>query len=235
MHANLRRYSMPSAGIYDRVTGVLCRGRYDEIARQIVADVPPGAAVLDAGCGPGEIAIRVARLAPSLRLTGLDIDAAMIDRAERKAARALRVGKGTRADEGTRAAAVPTFVVSDVASMPFPDETFDVVVSSFSVHHWPTPHAGLAEVLRVLKVGGRAIIWDIVDPWELALADPGAGGGGHGGSTGHGGANTHATSGDRGSGPGWLTALRMLLQFRKATPRRYDFVKDPGGPRRASI
>ena len=234
MHANLRRYSMPSAGIYDRVTGLLFRDRYDEIARQVGAEAPAGATVLDAGCGPGEILVRVARFAPSLRLTGLDVDATMIDRAERKAARWLRGGTGPAS------VTAPTFVVSDVAAMPFADESFDLVVSSFSVHHWPDPHAGLAEVVRVLKVGGRAIVWDITDPMELAMGASGSAERSHAGADGHGGASEHgasrlpSTSRRAIPGTGWLTALRMLLQFRRITPQRHDFVKGRDGVHRVS-
>src|SRR5689334_7321909 len=88
MQDNLRRYSMPSAGIYDRLTGFLFRKRYDEIAREIAAAAPPNATILDAGCGPGEVLVRLARLAPTLKLTGLDVDGPMIDRARAKVRRA---------------------------------------------------------------------------------------------------------------------------------------------------
>jgi ubiquinone/menaquinone biosynthesis C-methylase UbiE len=191
MNANMQRYSMPSSGIYDLVAGWLFRSRYQSIAEEIVALVPPHAAILDAGCGPGEVIVRLASLAPALRLSGLDVDAPMIERARRKADRAL-----------ARGAARPAFVVAEAAAMPFEDGTFDLVVSSFAVHHWPDPHAGLSEVMRVLKPGGKAIIWDIA---------PGGGSGAH-------------ASPVR-SGPSWLNAIRMLLQFRKAVPQRFELVK----------
>ncbi len=56
---------------------------------------------------------------------------------------------------------VPSFVVGDVASLPFPDASFDVVVSTLSMHHWTDPAIGLAEVARVLRPDGRALIWDL--------------------------------------------------------------------------
>jgi ubiquinone/menaquinone biosynthesis C-methylase UbiE len=205
MHANLRRYSMPSAGIYDRVTGILFRGRYDAIAREIAAAVPAGGAVLDVGCGPGEIAVRLARLSPTLRITGVDLDEPMIGRARRKAARA-RVG--------------PTFVVADAAALPFEDASFDLVVSSFAVHHWPDPHAGLGEMLRVLKPGGKAIIWDIASP--MAMVEAHAAVQGHDGPHAAGG---HAARAPQPSGPAWLLALRMLIQFSRMTPQRFEFAK----------
>jgi ubiquinone/menaquinone biosynthesis C-methylase UbiE len=162
-------------------------------------------AVLDVGCGPAEVLVRLARLSPTLRLTGVDVDAPMIDRARRKAARAH---------------VAPTFVVADAASLPFADGSFDLVVSSFAVHHWPDPHAGLAEAMRVLKPGGKAIIWDIASPMAMveahaAAADP-AGAHGVGG---------HVVVRREAPGPGWLTALRMLLQFSRMTPQRFEFAK----------
>ncbi|HEX8025240.1 MAG TPA: class I SAM-dependent methyltransferase [Candidatus Limnocylindrales bacterium] len=209
MHANLRRYSMPSAGIYDRVTGLLFRGRYQDIARESAATAPADASVLDVGCGPAEVLVRVAKLSPTLRLTGVDLDAPMIDRARRKAA---------------RAGVSPTFVVADAAALPFEDASFDLVVSSFAVHHWPDPHAGLAEIMRVLKPGGRAIVWDIASPMAMAEAHAtDAKGAGNAASDATPGA--HVVVRRESSGPGWLVALRMLRQFRRMTPQRFEFAK----------
>jgi ubiquinone/menaquinone biosynthesis C-methylase UbiE len=201
---------MPSAGIYDRVTGVLFRARYAEIAREIAAAAPADAKILDVGCGPAEVLVRLARLSPTLRLTGVDVDAPMIDRARHKAARA-------------RVAA--TFVVADAGALPFEDSTFDLVVSSFALHHWPDPHAGLAEVMRVLKPGGKAIIWDIASP--MAMVEAHATPSGAAGVAAHGGGRQAGGPGGpaRPGGPDWLTALRMLLQFRRMTPQRYEFAK----------
>jgi SAM-dependent methyltransferase len=47
-----------------------------------------------------------------------------------------------------------------VAALAFPDGSFDLVVSTLSMHHWAEPTAGLAEIGRVLRPGGRALIWD---------------------------------------------------------------------------
>jgi len=52
----------------------------------------------------------------------------------------------------------PSFLVGDVASMPFPDGTFDLLVSTMSMHHWADPAAGLVEVNRVLRPGSRALV-----------------------------------------------------------------------------
>jgi SAM-dependent methyltransferase len=55
------------------------------------------------------------------------------------------------------------FRVGDVASLPFADASFDAVVSTFSLHHWPDPAKGLEEIYRVLRPGGVARIYDVVD------------------------------------------------------------------------
>ncbi|CAN5881681.1 hypothetical protein BH18ACT11_BH18ACT11_10920 [soil metagenome] len=79
--------------------------------------------------------------------SGLDLDPTMIERA-----RANRAGEGY--------GRLPSFLVGDVASMPFDDGSFDLVVSTLSMHHWADPTVGLAEIGRVLRPGGRALVWD---------------------------------------------------------------------------
>lgn len=97
-------------------------------------------------------------------MTGLDLDPAMIERARSSAKRV--------ADDPDRR---PPFLVGDVASLPFSDGSFDLVVSTFSIHHWPDPTAGLAEIWRVLRPGGRALIWDFrpgFRPFHASTLDP---------------------------------------------------------------
>ena len=53
-----------------------------------------------------------------------------------------------------------SFLVGDAASLPLPDRSFDLVISTLSMHHWADVPAGLAEIARVLRPGGRALIWD---------------------------------------------------------------------------
>ena len=73
----------------------------------------------------------------------------MIDRAQANADR-----------PGNRDRRRPTLLVGDVAALTFPDRSFDLVVSTLSMHHWADPTAGLAEIGRVLRRGGRALVWD---------------------------------------------------------------------------
>jgi SAM-dependent methyltransferase len=149
---------------YDALIHRLVLGSlFGRIAADIAVVVPDGARVLEVGCGPGRLSIRLARQ-HGLDVTGLDLDPAMIERAQ---ANADRTENG---DERR-----PSFLVGDVASLAFPDGSFDLVVSTLSMHHWADPTAGLAEIGRVLRPGGRALIWDFrpgVLPFHARLPDP---------------------------------------------------------------
>jgi len=138
-----------------------------------IVDFPRWASsrVLEVGCGPGHLSILLARRS-GLDVTGVDLDPAMIERARANAS-------GSVKDHGGD----PSFLVGDVASLAFPDGTFDVVVSTLSMHHWADPTAGLSEIARVLRPDGRALVWDfragavplhgnMPDPAERAHGSP---------------------------------------------------------------
>jgi SAM-dependent methyltransferase len=136
------------AGVYDAFSRLLLGPFIARIAAGVAAVAPEGARVLEVGCGPGHLSIRLARQ-HGLEMTGLDLDPAMIARARANTDRAANRG-------GRR----PTFLVGNVAALAFPDRSFDLVVSTLSMHHWADPAAGLAEIGRVLRPGARALIWD---------------------------------------------------------------------------
>jgi SAM-dependent methyltransferase len=151
------------AVVYDALTGLALGSLFARIAADVAALAPDGARVLEVGCGPGRLSIRLARQ-HGLDVTGLDLDPAMVERAR---ANAHRPGNG---DEPR-----PSFLVGDVASLAFPDASFDLVVSTLSMHHWADPNAGLAEIGRVLRPGARALVWDLrpgVVPFHAHLPDP---------------------------------------------------------------
>jgi ubiquinone/menaquinone biosynthesis C-methylase UbiE len=153
---------MADAARYDSLTGVLLGSFYDAVAANVAATAPAGGRVLDVGCGPGQLANRLAR-DHGLEVTGLDLDPAMIERARANAERAVTAERR------------PTFVVGGVAALPFPDASFDLVVTTLSMHHWADATAGLAEIGRVLRPRGRALIWDIqpgVVPLHRHQPDP---------------------------------------------------------------
>jgi len=146
-----RRRNLPkvfegrSSRVYDFVSRRLVRRMYRRIAADIAQLAPEGAAVLDVGTGPGVLLVELAKVRPDLRLTGVDLSADMIASARHN----LR----SVADRATAQ-------VANVTSLPFPDGSFDLIVSSLSLHHWDEPEAAVPELARVLRPGGRVQIYD---------------------------------------------------------------------------
>src|SRR5206468_228383 len=108
------------------------------------------------GTGPGVLLVELAVRRPDLRLTGVDLSADMIAAATRNLE-----------PFGERAGAR----VGDVAGLPFPDRSYDLIVSSLSLHHWDHPEAAVPELARVLRPGGRIHIYDFPHAPFGALAD----------------------------------------------------------------
>jgi ubiquinone/menaquinone biosynthesis C-methylase UbiE len=149
-----RRHQVPGgiligdAVLYDTLSRLLLGPFRERIAADVPAAAPDGARVLEVGCGPGYLSVQLARQ-HQLEVTGLDLDPAMIARAQANTDRA-----------GNRGGRRPSFLVGDVAALAFPDRSFDLVVSTLSMHHWADPAAGLAEIGRVLRPSARALVWD---------------------------------------------------------------------------
>jgi SAM-dependent methyltransferase len=149
------------AVVYDTLSRLLLGSLVKRIAADVAAVAPDGARVLEVGCGPGHLSIRLARQ-HGLEMTGLDLDPAMIARARANTDRA-----------GHRGGRRPSFLVGNVAALAFPDRSFDLVVSTLSMHHWADPAAGLTEIGRVLRPGARALIWDFRPGVRPHLFGPG--------------------------------------------------------------
>jgi ubiquinone/menaquinone biosynthesis C-methylase UbiE len=131
--------------MYDFVSRRVLRGFYRRVAADVAAAAPDGAAVLDVGTGPGVLLVELATRRPDLRLTGIDLSADMVTAAVRNLA-----------PFGERA----TACVGDVTRLPFPDRSFDLIVSSLSLHHWDHPEDAVPELARTLRPGGRVHIYD---------------------------------------------------------------------------
>jgi SAM-dependent methyltransferase len=124
--------------------------------RMIVEAARPGPddTVLDVACGGG---IVVCAFAPHVhRATGIDVTPAMLDEAQR-----LAVEKGLANVE---------WQLGDVNSLPFEDGSFTIVVTRFSVHHFPDPAAVLREMARVCAPGGRLVVIDMYASQDPAKA-----------------------------------------------------------------
>ncbi len=107
----------------------------------------PGERILDVGCGTGELLHVVQERVPRAEVFGADIAPQMLSAARKK------VGDH-----------VP-LVCADATRLPFRAASFDVVVSSSSLHYWPDVAAGLAELARVLRACGRIVITDWCDDY----------------------------------------------------------------------
>lgn len=106
------------------------------------AAVRPSQRVLDVGCGSGTLVLAIKRVEHLAAVTGVDGDPAILELARRKAAAA-----GIAVD----------WVEGHVDALPFPNGTFDCVVSSLVFHHLDrsTKTAALREIRRVLAPGGE--------------------------------------------------------------------------------
>jgi ubiquinone/menaquinone biosynthesis C-methylase UbiE len=134
------------------------RGQWRELRQRTatLAQLQPGDAVLDVGCGTGTLALEVARrVGRAGRVAGVDPGTEQIARARAKA---------------TRRHLPIEFQVGVIEQLAFPDRSFDVVFSTLMMHHLPTPlkRQGLAEIARVLKPGGRLVIADFKRKQERA-------------------------------------------------------------------
>jgi demethylmenaquinone methyltransferase/2-methoxy-6-polyprenyl-1,4-benzoquinol methylase/phosphoethanolamine N-methyltransferase len=146
-----RGQTIPWASFYDTVVWLLSfgKGRAMRNATIKLAQIKPGDSVLDVGCGTGDLAMVAKSLAgPTGEVVGADASPKMIDVARRKAS---RIGVDV------------TFQVDLIEKISFPDDYFDIVMSSLVMHHLPDDlkHEGLAEIYRVTKPGGRVLVVDM--------------------------------------------------------------------------
>ena len=136
----------PIARWYARVRGSDSQvNLYRQQARELVAGLPPGAQVLEVAPGPGFLSIEMARLG-KVHVTGLDISRTFVELA---AAKARKAGVTVEFRQG------------DVAHMPFAADSFDLIVCQAAFKNFTRPGTALAEMYRVLRTGGRAVIQDM--------------------------------------------------------------------------
>src|SRR5262245_54795430 len=138
------------ARLYDLGTTLLYFGRRAALHRRVVelASIAPGERILDVGCGPGRLALAAGAVTGTAgEVCGIDPAPEMIALARRKATQL-----------GVRA----RFDVAVIGALPYPDQRFDVVLSSLMLHHLPDElkRRGLVEIRRVLKPDGRIVAVD---------------------------------------------------------------------------
>ncbi len=114
----------------------------------------PSGRLLDLGCGPGNIALKLAQKAPGLRVVGVDCSRAMIHQALRAAE---KQGLFDRA----------RFLQGDGNRLCFPDASFDYVLSNSVLHHLANPTRVLREMVRVTRPTGVILMRDLRRPSRL--------------------------------------------------------------------
>jgi demethylmenaquinone methyltransferase/2-methoxy-6-polyprenyl-1,4-benzoquinol methylase len=143
----VRRMFDRIAPVYDAMNRIMTAGldrRWRRLTAQSVA--APGARVLDACCGTGDLAVACAR--EGAVVTGLDFSEPMLERARRKAPEL-------------------DWVSGDALALPFDDGTFDGATVGFGVRNVEDLERGLRELRRVLRSGGRVGILEITRPRGL--------------------------------------------------------------------
>jgi len=108
-------------------------------------DIRPDDQVLEIGFGPGQAIQEVAKLTPNGFVAGIDLSEVMVEQASKRNAAAIRTGR-IHLQQGAE------------SPLPFDTNQFDKVFTVNSMQFWLTPLAGLQEVIRVLKPGGRVAI-----------------------------------------------------------------------------
>jgi ubiquinone/menaquinone biosynthesis C-methylase UbiE len=125
----------PGSVFYNLVSSTAIFQRHYELVADDILNYCKEGSLLDIGTGPGWLLLKLHQKAPQMRLVGIDSSAAMVVKAGENIAsvESIEIKQGNARD------------------IPFPDDCFDIVVSTASIHHWKEPTRGLNEVYRVLK------------------------------------------------------------------------------------
>jgi ubiquinone/menaquinone biosynthesis C-methylase UbiE len=130
---------------------------YRKLAGSLAGQLEGGSSVLEVAPGPGYLAIELAKLGP-FRVVGLDISKTFV----------------AMATANAKDAGVPVeFHLGNASEMPFDSDSFDLIVCRAAFKNFAEPVAALAEMHRVLKPGGKALIIDLLpdaSPADIAAA-----------------------------------------------------------------
>lgn len=137
--------------IYDRreLQRSTYRPVHDAVLERLAGQCPE--AVLDLGCGTGQLTRRLCERFPAATVVGLDLSAGMLD-----AARA-----------GARDGVSPSYVRGDALDLPIAAGSFDTVVCTESFHWYPAQAEALDELARILRRDGRLVIASIATVTHL--------------------------------------------------------------------
>ena len=142
------------ASLYDVMNTVMTAGLHHHWRARAVelSGAGPGSRVIDVATGTGDLAIALARaVRPDGEVVGCDFSEAMLARARRKAPK-LR------------------FEFADALSLPYAGDSFDAATVGFGARNFADLERGIAEMVRVVRPGGRVVILEITTPTREPLA-----------------------------------------------------------------
>jgi demethylmenaquinone methyltransferase/2-methoxy-6-polyprenyl-1,4-benzoquinol methylase len=149
------------SGVYDLMNTAMTAGlhhRWRSRAADMAA-VGPGSHVLDVATGTGDLAIELGRRVwPGGEVVGSDFAEAMLARARAKAS--------APGAELVR----PRFEWGDALELPYGDDSFDAATVGFGARNFDDLGRGLAELVRVVRPGGRVVVLEITTPTRLPLS-----------------------------------------------------------------
>jgi demethylmenaquinone methyltransferase / 2-methoxy-6-polyprenyl-1,4-benzoquinol methylase len=147
------------AVVYDPLNTLMTAGLHHRwrVRAADLARVGPGSRVLDVATGTGDLAIELARrVSPRGEVVGSDFSEGMLSRARVKGAKA--------------APATLSFEWGDVLDLPYPDDSFDAATVGFGARNFSDLGRGLAEMVRVVRPGGRVVVLDFTTPIRPPLS-----------------------------------------------------------------
>jgi demethylmenaquinone methyltransferase/2-methoxy-6-polyprenyl-1,4-benzoquinol methylase len=151
--AAIERMFSAIAPRYDLLNRLLSAGRDRIWRREAIREtrLPLDGRLLDICTGTADMALEAARQFPAATIAGVDFSRPMIELGRTKAA-------------GARAAERVHLAVAPAEALPFSAEAFDAVTVAFGLRNVPDRRQALAEMHRVLKPGGRAVVLEFTIP-----------------------------------------------------------------------
>jgi demethylmenaquinone methyltransferase / 2-methoxy-6-polyprenyl-1,4-benzoquinol methylase len=145
------------ARVYDRMNSVMTAGMHHRWRERAVdlAQIAPGARVLDVACGTGDLALELARrVGPGGEVVACDFSEQMLELARAKA-----VDKPTVRVEWANA-----------LELPYRDDEFAAATVGFGARNFSDLQRGLSEMVRVVRSGGRVVVLEITTPTRPPLS-----------------------------------------------------------------
>ncbi|MGN6169887.1 MAG: bifunctional demethylmenaquinone methyltransferase/2-methoxy-6-polyprenyl-1,4-benzoquinol methylase UbiE [Solirubrobacteraceae bacterium] len=149
------------AGLYDRMNTVMTAGLHRAWRRRAadLAEVSPGDRVLDVATGTGDLALELAtRVAPDGEVVGIDFSQRMLELARAKA------GADGPPDVRVR------FQAANALALPFEADEYASATVGFGARNFADLERGLAEMVRVVRPGGRVVVLEITTPRRPPLS-----------------------------------------------------------------